>query len=257
MSQSAPLSIAILDRDSGFLTVLAKRLERLEWKHLVLTSPGPQAKIASLRLDALIVDLAILGPNRWDWLERFCREHQSVRTVVCADRSSPSERVRALQLGADDWLSKPCHPEELIARVEAVVRHQRPPRSSNLEPVTIGELEIRDQHQAFAAERRLNLTRREFQLLMLFADSRDVILERNLIYERVWGYECMRRDDRSIDVFVHKLRRKLEAASPQWRYIHTHCGVGYRFAAEPIESFDASVLELKPGRQPSTTLLAA
>jgi DNA-binding winged helix-turn-helix (wHTH) protein len=60
------------------------------------------------------------------------------------------------------------------------------------------------------------------------------VLEREDVYQRVWGY-TMARGDRSVDVFVRKLRQKLEAASPGWRYVHTHFGVGYRFAAEPLE----------------------
>ena len=60
------------------------------------------------------------------------------------------------------------------------------------------------------------------------------MLEREEIYQRVWGY-AMARGDRSVDVFVRKLRQKLEKASPEWRYIHTHFGVGYRFAAEPVD----------------------
>ncbi len=155
--------------------------------------------------------------------------------VVCG-RSSVAQRVRGLRLGADDWLTKPCHPEELIARVEAVVRRRRRTESrSEAEPVLVGELEIRaDRFQAFVEGRSVDLTRREFELIELLSGAEGRVLEREEIYQRVWGY-AMARGDRSVDVFVRKLRQKLEKASPQWRYIHTHFGVGYRFAAEPAE----------------------
>jgi DNA-binding winged helix-turn-helix (wHTH) protein len=68
------------------------------------------------------------------------------------------------------------------------------------------------------------------------------VLEREEIYQRVWGY-AMARGDRSVDVFVRKLRQKLERRSPDWRYIHTHFGVGYRFAAEPVDGTGAGVAE--------------
>jgi DNA-binding response OmpR family regulator len=234
---STPLRVAIVDRDSGFLVVLAKRLERLDWKHRVLASTVSTKKVASLQLDALIVDLAILGPRRWDWLERLCAAPRSFGIIVCTGSSTVAQRVHALRLGADDWLTKPSHPEELIARVEVVAGDRRRPEPRNLEPVRIGEVEIRpDQFQAFVGGSSLRLTRREFQLIVLFAESHTDILERELIYESLWGYE-MARNDRSVDVFVHKLRRKLERASPRWRYIHTHFGVGYRFAAEPTDDF--------------------
>jgi DNA-binding response OmpR family regulator len=77
----------------------------------------------------------------------------------------------------------------------------------------------------------LELTRREFELLELMAGAEGRVLEREDIYERVWGY-AMVHGDRSIDVYVRKLRQKLERASPDWTYIHTHFGIGYRFAPE-------------------------
>jgi len=74
------------------------------------------------------------------------------------------------------------------------------------------------------------------------------VLEREEIYQRVWGY-AMARGDRSVDVFVRKLRQKLEKASPQWRYIHTHFGVGYRFAPEPEGGGALPLDELMPGQR--------
>ena len=100
--------------------------------------------------------------------------------------------------------------------------------------MTAGEVEIRsDRFQAFVGEESIDLTRREFELIELLAAAEGRVLEREEIYSRLWGY-AMVRGDRSVDVFVRKLRQKLEKASPKWRYIHTHFGIGYRFAAEPI-----------------------
>src|SRR5947209_11110985 len=97
--------------------------------------------------------------------------------------------------------------------------------------VAVGEITIRpDHHQAYVGETNLELTPREFELLQLLARS-DRVLRREEIYERVWGY-AMVHGDRSVDVFVRKLRQKLRTASPSWSYIHTHFGVGYRFAPE-------------------------
>jgi DNA-binding response OmpR family regulator len=239
-----PLRIAIMDSDSGFLVVLAKRMERLEWKHRVLASTHSPKKVAAMELDALIVDLAGLGAKRWAWLERVCAAERSFNIIICTGASTVVERVRALRLGVDGWLSKPCHPEELIARIEAIAgrRHRSEPRP--LEPIMAGEVEIRhDQYQAFVGGVGLGLTRKEFKLIELLSTATGKIVKRELIYERLWGYR-MARNDRSVDVFVHKLRRKLEQASPQWRYVHTHFGVGYRFAAEPVEGAQAPA-ELK------------
>ncbi len=252
---TSSLRIAVLDRDSGFIQVLGKRMDRLGWEHRVLASPVPTDAIASMRLSALVVDLAVLGPPAWEWLERLCGALPELGIVVCTGPSTVAQRVRGLRLGADDWITKPCHPEEVIARVQGLVRRRRRATArTESKPVSAGEVQIRsDRFQAFVSGRSLELTRREFELIELLAGGEGRVLEREEIYSRLWGY-AMVRGDRSVDVFVRKLRQKLEKASPQWRYIHTHFGIGYRFAAErhdaqqdegaaPAEQTDASVDE--------------
>ena len=244
-SSSSSLRIAILDRDSGFIQVLSKRLDRLAWEHRVLASPVPSDAVVSMRLSALVVDLAVLGPQAWGWLERLCEALPELGIVVCTGPSTVAQRVRGLRLGADDWITKPCHPEEVIARVQSVVRRRRRSASrAETPPMLAGEVEIRpDRFQAFVGRESIDLTRREFELIELLASAEGRVLEREEIYSRLWGY-TMVRGDRSVDVFVRKLRQKLEKASPSWRYIHTHFGIGYRFAAESLEVVD-------PGAVPS------
>jgi DNA-binding response OmpR family regulator len=230
---TSSLRIAVLDRDSGFIQVLGKRMDRLGWEHRVLASPVPTDAIASMRLSALVVDLAVLGPPAWEWLERLCGALPELGIVVCTGPSTVAQRVRGLRLGADDWITKPCHPEEVIARVQGLVRRRRRATArTESKPMSAGEVQIRsDRFQAFVSGRSLELTRREFELIELLAGGEGRVLEREEIYSRLWGY-AMVRGDRSVDVFVRKLRQKLEKASPDWRYIHTHFGIGYRFAAE-------------------------
>jgi DNA-binding response OmpR family regulator len=234
---SGALRVAVLDRDSGFIQVLGKRMERLGWEHRVLASPVPPDAVVSMRLSALVVDLAVLGPQAWEWLERLCGTLPELGIVVCTGPSTVAQRVRGLRLGADDWITKPCHPEEVIARAQSVVRRRRPPASrGESKPLLAGEVEIRaDRFQAFVRGTSLDLTRREFELIELLAGAEGRVLEREEIYSRLWGY-TMVRGDRSVDVFVRKLRQKLEKASPRWRYIHTHFGIGYRFAAESLDA---------------------
>jgi DNA-binding response OmpR family regulator len=227
------MRLAILDTDSGFVHVLINRADSTGWQHHWLESPPRVEELAAMRLNALVVDPAVLGPNAWDYLMDVTKAAPSLGIVVVTGRSSVAQRVRGLRLGADDWVTKPCHPEEVLARVEAVGRRRRQASARIDEPpVVSGELEVRaDQFQAFANERGANLTRREFEVLQLLAGAEGKVLEREEIYQQVWGYS-MAHGDRSVDVFVRKLRQKLEVVSPAWRYIHTHFGVGYRFDPE-------------------------
>jgi DNA-binding response OmpR family regulator len=235
-SLPSPFRIAVIDGDTGFLQVLTKRLDRLGWEHRVAGGAVQTETLVAMRLSAVVIDLALLGTHAWEYLQRVCHDLPGLAVVVCTGQSTVAQRVRGLRIGADDWVTKPCHPEELIARIEAVGRRRR--RSGAPETTTAftaGEVEVRaDQFQAFVGGRSVDLTRREFELIHLLAGAENRVLEREEIYQRVWGY-AMAHGDRSVDVFVRKLRQKLERASPDWRYIHTHFGVGYRFAAEPVD----------------------
>src|SRR3712207_2091088 len=124
-SNETPLRVAVLDADTGFLQVLTKRLDRLGWEHRVLGSAVPVEHVVAMRLSAIVIDLATLGQQAWDYLDKLSRELPGLGIVVCTGRSSVAQRVRGLRLGADDWVTKPCHPEEVIARVEVVVRRRR------------------------------------------------------------------------------------------------------------------------------------
>ena len=251
------LRLAVIDRDPGFMQVLSNRLDTLGWDHRALASAVTSEALVAMRLNALVVDLAVLGPGGWEYLERVCARLPGLAVIVCTGPSSVAQRVRGLRLGADAWVTKPCHAEELICIVEAAIRRHRRQDMPELEEIAVvGEITIRpDLYQAYARDVSLELTAREFEILNLLSQS-DRVLRREEIYERVWGY-AMAHGDRSVDVFVRKLRQKLRTASPGWSYIHTHFGVGYRFAAEPDgERVEGDAATVDPGaNDPGPTVL--
>ena len=237
---TASLRIAVLDRDSGFIQVLGKRMDRLGWEHRVLASPVPAD---GDRLDApqrarrgsggaRTAGLGMAGaPVRRAARARDRRLHGTLDRCPAGARAAPGSRRLDHQAlpprGGDRARPR--------ARPPPPSRH----RADRVKAVSAGEVEIRsDRFQAFVAGRSLELTRREFELIELLAGGEGRVLEREEIYSRLWGY-AMVRGDRSVDVFVRKLRQKLEKASPEWRYIHTHFGIGYRFAAERGDGADA------------------
>ena len=235
MSNQAGIRVAVIDTDSAFLTVLGKRLDGSDWEYRVIGGSVPVEELVAMKLNALVVDISVLGPHGWEFLEKVCGSIPGLGVLVCTNQSTVAQRVRGLRLGADDWIAKPCHPEEVMARVEAVARRRkRAEVKLEVWPVVHADLEIRsDQYQAFVGGESLGLTRREFELLQLLAEVPGQVIEREEIYQRVWGY-AMAHGDRSVDVFVRKLRQKLQQHSPNWRYIHTHFGIGYRFDPEPV-----------------------
>ncbi len=251
-----PIRLGIVDSDSGFLKVLSKRLEASGYEYRVLPGGIPPEELVASKLNALLIDPAVLRSDPWDFIEQVGSLLPGLGLIVCASDSTVAQRVRGLRIGADDWIAKPCHPEEVVARVEAVVRrHRRGRNRPEAGPMVYGEMEIRpDRFQAYVAGQSIELTRREYELLHVLAEGQGRVIEREALYQSVWGY-AMAHGDRSVDVFVRKLRAKLQRCSPGWEYIHTHFGIGYRFDAESesgqIETVEpASVTEESLSEEP-------
>ena len=116
--------VGVLDTDSGFVQVLAKRLDATGLAYRLIAAPPSVEALVALRLAALIVDPAVLGPSAWMYLETVCSRLPHLGLIVCTAPAAVAQRVRGLRLGADDWVTKPCHPEEVVARLEAVVRRR-------------------------------------------------------------------------------------------------------------------------------------
>ncbi len=228
------IRVALIDDDSGLLAVLDRRFAALQWERETLAYAAGPDQLSALRLHVVLVNPALTG---LDYIERLARALPGLAILVCSGTAPVADRVRGLRSGADDWITKPCHPDELVARIGAVLRRRRagelPDAAGSL---SAGELTIRpDRFDAYAGDEPANLSRKEYELLLALAGVDGRVLEREEIYQRVWGY-TMARGDRSVDVFVRKLRHKLEHVSPGWRYVHTHFGIGYRFAAEPVDA---------------------
>jgi len=233
VKEASAIRVALIDNDSGLVTVLDRRFAALRWERELLGYAAVPEQLAAMRLHALLVNPALTG---LDYIEWTARELPGLALLVCGPPAPVADRVRALRGGADDWVTKPCHPEELVARIEAVLRRRRTGQLPVVEQtIDAGELAIRpDRFDAYARGVAAGLSRKEYELLFELAGADGRVLKREDIYQRVWGY-TMARGDRSVDVFVRKLRQKLERVSPDWHYVHTHFGIGYRFAAEPAE----------------------
>lgn len=237
--RATELRLCLIDDDSAFVRVIANRAEALGWHQRLLASPPRVEDIVALRPSAVLLDPGVCPGDPFEYLAELSRHLPQTGIVVATEPCPVADRVRGLRVGADDWIAKPAHPEEVVARLQAVVRRRNVlSQLSAPAPIVGGELEVRpDRFQAYVAADSVQLTRREYELLELLAGAEGRVLEREEIYSRVWGY-TMPRGDRSVDVFVRKVRTKLRTASPGWRYVHTHFGVGYRFDPEPVTDDD-------------------
>ena len=167
----------------------------------------------------------------WRVTEELRREDPRVPVIVCSARTSEFDRVHGLEMGADDYVTKPFSMKELLARVNAHLRrvesHRQPDGAQSIEAGG-----ARDRPRAGAGlrrrPRRWASPRASSRCSTPWPAPRASRCPRERVYREVWGYEMM-RGDRSVDVFVRKVRQKLAAARPDRSYVQTHYGVGYRF----------------------------
>jgi len=191
------------------------------------------ARLRFERPDVCVLDLMLPALDGWSLIDVARAEGIGTPIVVVSARGTEQDRVRALELGADDYLVKPFSMRELVARVRAAAR--RGIRAQDIhrgDPFDIEELRIDPGTvQAYVAGRSANLTPTEFRLLHALALERGRVVTRDELLQKLWGRRQTRRD-RTVDVFVRKLRDKIDRQAPTHAFVHTRYGVGYKL--EPL-----------------------
>jgi DNA-binding response OmpR family regulator len=176
----------------------------------------------------VVLDLMLPGTDGLD-LCRWLRARSDVPVIMLTARGEEADRIVGLELGADDYVTKPFSPRELAARVRTVLRRTGP-SVSRAERLTFEELEIdaRTREVARSGE-ALRLTAKEFDLLWFLANHPRQVFSRDQLMDRVWGYEAA-LDTGTVTVHVRRLREKVEDDPSRPRFLQTVWGVGYRFA---------------------------
>jgi len=196
--------------------------------------------LAALEADApdvCVLDLMLPQRDGWSVIESARADGNSTPIVVVSARGTEHDRVHALEIGADDYLVKPFSMKELVARVGAAARRGiRPSSPESTEPIEIEELTIDPREvQAFVGGETCELTPTEFRLLYQLALDRDRVVTRDELLQKIWGRRELRRD-RTVDVFVRRLREKIDRRATRHSFIQTRYGVGYRLEAVPKTS---------------------
>jgi DNA-binding response OmpR family regulator len=191
------------------------------------------ARLRYEKPDVCVLDLMLPGLDGWKLIETVRNEGIATPIVVVSARGTEHDRVHALEIGADDYLVKPFSMKELVARARAAarrgIRREETPRG---EPIEIEELRIDPREvQAYVDGESAELTPTEFRLLYQLALERGRVVTRDELLQKLWGRRESHRD-RTVDVFVRRLREKIDRRAKRHTFIQTRYGVGYRL--EPV-----------------------
>lgn len=226
-------SLLFIEDDDAIRLALTLALE--DEGYSVREAPDGRSGIEQLREsepDLVLLDLRLPDMSGFD-VCRQIRATSIVPIIIVTAQTDTYDLVAGLEAGADDYVTKPVVPKELAARMRAALRrvqlHEATPVSSTVS--RFGDVELRrDQGVALKAGRELNLTKTEYRLLCEFADHANMVLSRDQLLERVWGYEYL-GDSRLVDAHVRRLRVKIEDQADDPKLIVTARGVGYRLLA--------------------------
>ncbi|USA01776.1 response regulator transcription factor [Streptomyces lydicamycinicus] len=216
--------VLVVDDDPVILRSLGRGL-RLNGFDVALAENGTAAltELATRPPDVVVLDVSLPGLSGTDICRKLRADGDEVPVLMLSALDELEDRVAGLQAGADDYLVKPFALKELVLRLQALLR-RRPPGASDT--VRIGDLELAPAaREVTYGGAPVSLTRREFELLEVLVRNVDVVLTRDQLLDRVWGYDFAVRTD-AVDTFVSYLRRKLEAGGLP-RIVHTVRGVGF------------------------------
>lgn len=218
--------ILLVDDDRALTDLLAEYLRR-EGFTVDVAHDGDAAltllRHPSQRPDLLVLDVMMPGRDGLETLRELRLQHR-LPVIMLSARGEPVDRVIGLELGADDYLSKPCLPRELLARVRAQLRRNAPAATGTVE---VGVLRlVPGERRAFAADNELSLTGAEFMLLLALAQRAGQLVDKASLTRLALGRE-LERFDRSVDVHISRLRHKLAEASEQSPRIESVRGAGY------------------------------
>ncbi|MEO8391452.1 MAG: response regulator transcription factor [Chloroflexota bacterium] len=224
--------ILVIDDEAAIRSIVDAYLKG-EGNTVYLAEDGLQglALFRRHKPDLIILDIMLPGMDGLEVLQHIRRE-SAVYVLLLTAKSEEMDRVVGLTVGADDYLTKPFSPRELVARVKAVLRRGR--GTADAQTLQFQHLRIDAQrYEVYRDDEPIDLTTREFKLLKLLATYAGMVLSREQLLEQVWGYDFF-GEDRVVDVHIGHIRQKLELNPADPQFILTVRGVGYKFGDQPV-----------------------
>jgi DNA-binding response OmpR family regulator len=226
--------VLIVEDDEVIAQGMARHLADAGFDPVCVSKGEPGlARLRFERPDVCVLDLMLPERDGWNIIETARDEGIGTPIIVVSARGTEHDRVHALEIGADDYLVKPFSMKELVARVQAAARRgARAQTEQRGEPIVIEELRIDpDEVQAFVNGESAELTPTEFRLLYALAMERGRVVTRDELLQKIWGRRETHRD-RTVDVFIRRLRDKIDRRASSHNFIHTRYGVGYKLEPE-------------------------
>ncbi|MDR5689333.1 MAG: response regulator transcription factor [Armatimonadota bacterium] len=225
--------VLVVDDDEAILSLLGSYLAREGFE--VQTAGDGEAALAAARTsrpDVVVLDVLLPGLDGLEVLRRLRAEGEPYVILLTA-KAEEADRVVGLELGADDYVTKPFSPRELVARIRAVLRRGRGRAEVPEAPLVFPRLRIDPaRREVWRDGERVYLTPLEFDLLRALASFPGRVWTREQLIERVWGHDYF-GDERVVDAHIKELRRKLQDDPARPSFVGTVRGVGYRFVDEP------------------------
>jgi two-component system, OmpR family, response regulator len=227
----ADIKVLVVEDDPNLLETLGYNF-RKEGYRVVTSSDGEQAVAAARqeKPDIIILDIMLPRMNGFE-VCRIIRKEMTVPILMLTAKADETDKIVGLEIGADDYMTKPFSIKELLARVRAMLRRSRMGETTpanETTPIKIGNLEIDTaRHRASISGTALELSPKEFDLLAFLAKNKGLVFSREQLLEKVWGYDYA-GDSRTVDVHIRWLRQKIETDPAHPGYLLTVRGTGYK-----------------------------
>lgn len=225
--------ILVVDDEQSIVTLLEFNLKKAGFD-VIKAADGPTAvKLAEQeRPDLIVLDIMLPGMDGMEVCKKLRMEKINTPILMLTAKDEEFDKILGLELGADDYMTKPFSPREVVARVKAILRRsgqqELADSTSDEQVLTIGKLVIYpEKYEVFFNENRLELTPKEFELLQYMASHPGRVMTRDQLLNAVWNYDFV-GDSRIVDVHISHLREKIEEDTKQPKYIKTVRGLGYK-----------------------------